>query len=203
MNIQEILSKHQQWISDEEGGEWANLSGANLSGANLSWAILSRAVLSRAVLSGADLSWADLSWADLSEADLSRADLSGTNLSGANLSRADLSGTCLDPSLRRLQRQFVKKCPALRTGGRIVYRTVSSRHVGNTVYEPGRTYVAPRLSFDAATACHPGIYAASREWMAENYPGCALVECYVRDGDWAISAKGAIRCERLRVLRYV
>lgn len=47
--IKEILEKHRKWLTDEEGGECANLSGANLSwadlsGANLSWANLSGAI---------------------------------------------------------------------------------------------------------------------------------------------------------------
>ena len=113
--IKEVLEKHRKWLTDEEGGECADLSGADLSeadlseadlsGANLSWADLSEADLSGANLSGANLSEANLSEADLSEADLSRAnlseadlseaDLSGANLSGANLSEANLSGADL------------------------------------------------------------------------------------------------------------
>ena len=89
--IKEILEKHRKWLTDEEGGECANLSWADLSGADLSGANLSRANLSWANLSWANLSGANLSWADLSEANLSRADLSGANLSKANLSEANLS----------------------------------------------------------------------------------------------------------------
>ena len=59
--IKEVLEKHRKWLTDEEGGECADLSRANLSGANLS----------RANLSGAYLSWANLSEADLSGANLS------------------------------------------------------------------------------------------------------------------------------------
>jgi hypothetical protein len=53
MNIQDILSKHVEWTSDNSKGERANLSWANLSRANLSWANLSGANLSGANLSGA------------------------------------------------------------------------------------------------------------------------------------------------------
>ena len=56
--IKEILEKHRKWLTDEEGGECANLS---------------RAKLSRANLSEADLSWANLSCANLSGANLSEA----------------------------------------------------------------------------------------------------------------------------------
>jgi len=127
-----------------------------------------------------------------SRADLSRADLNG----------ADLNNTCLDTNLIVLQRKFAKECPPLATGGRIVFRTATSQHVGSTTYYPGNTYTAPILSFDCATDCHPGIYAASLEWMQENYPDETLVVCYVRDGEWVITGKGAIRCKKLRVLRY-
>ena len=201
----------------------ADLSGANLSGANLSYADLSYANLIGTNLSGADLRDADLRGANLSRADLSGANLIGTNLSGAdlrdadlrraNLSRADLSGanlsganlsyTCLSSELTELAREFAKKCPPLRTGGRIVYRTRSSQFVGNTEYKPGNTYVAPVLSWSVETGCHPGIYAASLEWTRENFPYQDLVRCYVRDGDWTITDKGAIRCSRIRVLGYV
>ena len=210
--LKDILDKHSKWLRGEEEGSRAYLSGADLSGADLSGAYLSGADLrgadlSRAYLSGADLSraylrGAYLSGADLSGANLSGANLSGANLSWANLSRADLSGTCIDPELVNLHRKFCLDCPPLATGGRIVFRTANSQHVGNTTYYPGNTYTAPVLSFDCATDCHPGIYAASLEWMRENFPDEPLVVCYVRDGEWVISGKGAIRCKKLRVLRY-
>lgn len=119
----------------------------------------------------------------------------------ANLADADLAGTCLSTNLYGLQRMFCKQCPTIgKHGGKIVYRTAESQHVGSTQYVPGNTYVAPYLSFSSETECHPGIYAGSLEWMLENYSDKPLVKCYVRDGDWVISAKGAIRCKRLRVL---
>lgn len=37
--LKEVLEKHRKWLTDEEGGECADLSGANLSCANLSGAI--------------------------------------------------------------------------------------------------------------------------------------------------------------------
>lgn len=131
-----------------------------------------------------------------------RANLDGANLSRANLSLADLECTCLDPDLHALARQFARECPPLRTGGRIVYRYAKSLHVGSTAYVPGHTYVAPLLSHSVETECHPGIYAGSLRWMQE-YTRKRMVRCYVRDGDWVITAKGCIRCKRLRVLGYV
>ena len=89
--LQEIILAHKKWLSNEAGGERANLLWANLSGANLSGANLSGANLSEANLSGANLLWANLSGANLSGANLRWANLSGANLSGANLSGANLS----------------------------------------------------------------------------------------------------------------
>jgi hypothetical protein len=180
-------------------------AGANLSGANLSVANLSDANLSDANLSGANLSDANLSGANLSGANLSDANLRDANLSGANLSGANLSGTCLSPDLHTYARQFAQTCkPVGRNGGRIVYRTATSQHVGSTQYTTGKTYTAPVLSWDSATACHPGIYAFGTiaELCAE-YGDTSAVRCYVRDGDYTITAKNAIRCKRIRVLSEV
>ena len=190
--LKQVLKDHAAWLRGA-GGSRADLSGADLSDADLS---------------GADLRRANLRDADLRDADLRRANLSGANLSGANLSYTNLSGanlsyTCLSSKLTELAREFAKKCPPLRTGGRIVYRTRSSQFVGNTEYKPGNTYVAPVLSWSVETGCHPGIYAASLEWTRENFPYQDLVRCYVRDGDWTITDNGAIRCSRIRVLGYV
>ena len=142
----------------------------------------------------------------LEKAVASGANLAGANLADAHLARADLTGanltyTCLDPRIHAWQREFVRACPPLRTGGRIVYRTERSQHCGGTVYIPGHTYTAPWLSFSAETACHPGIYAGSLEQIRTQYPETRLVRCYVRDGDWTICEKG-VRCARLRVLAY-
>jgi hypothetical protein len=90
--LKEILSKHQLWMDDEEGGELADLRGADLWGANLRGANLRGANLRGANLRGADLWGADLWGADLWGADLSGANLRGANLRGANLWGADLWG---------------------------------------------------------------------------------------------------------------
>ena len=186
-DLKEILDRHRKWIYGEPEGVRADLI---------------RADLSDAYLSDADLRGANLTRANLSDAYLSGANLTRAYLRDADLRGADLSGTCLDPRLLQLQRQFCRECPPLATGGRIVYRTATSQHVSSTSYEPGHTYTAPVLSFDSVTECHPGIYAGSLRWMREHYPDKPLVRCYVRDGDWVISAKGAIRCKKLRVLAH-
>lgn len=91
-----ILTKHKQWLSDEEGGARANLRGANLRGADLCGANLRGANLRGADLYGANLRDADLSCADLRDADLRGADLRDANLYGANLRGADLRNADLD-----------------------------------------------------------------------------------------------------------
>ena len=176
--LKTILDSHVKWLRRDSDGVMADLRGANLSRANLSEA-------------------------DLHGANLSEADLHGANLYGANLNGANLNGTCLDPELVTMQRAFCRACPADTDGYRIVYRTEVSQHVGSTKYEPGQVYTAPVLSADIVTGCHPGIYAGSLEWMRKEYPNAALVKCRVQDGDWFITAKGAIRTCKLEVLECV
>jgi hypothetical protein len=91
INVGEILTKHEAWLSLDSKGSKADLRGANLSDADLSDADLRGADLSNANLSDADLSDTDLRGADLSNANLSNADLSDTDLRGADLSNANLS----------------------------------------------------------------------------------------------------------------
>ena len=182
----------------------AELQGANLREAELQGANLQGAELQDANLRGAKLQGADLRGADLWRADLWRADLQGAKLQGADLQNADFQGaelgdTCLSPDLLRFQREFVAECPAV-AGYRMVYRAKTSQYGGNIIYEVGKLYEAPILSFSCETACHPGIYAASWRWMQANMSGVPLVKCRVADGDWVITAKGAIRCAKLEVL---
>ena len=51
--LQAVLAAHARWLTNEPGGERANLAGANLAGANLG---------------GASLRWANLAGADLTDA---------------------------------------------------------------------------------------------------------------------------------------
>ncbi len=96
-----VLEKHKKWLTNEDGGERANLHGADLTDANLNGADLRWADLTDANLNGADLRWADLRGADLrgaylNEANLSWADLRGANLNGADLRWADFNGADID-----------------------------------------------------------------------------------------------------------
>lgn len=65
--LDEVLRLHKLWLSNDENGVRANLTGANLIRANLR---------------GADLTEADLREANLREANLRGADLRGANLTG-------------------------------------------------------------------------------------------------------------------------
>lgn len=218
-----LVERYGKWIETEHGTH-ADFSGANLAnidmstlslrganfdgvymnGAVLRGSLLRRASFVGAGLIGASFEDAGLQNADFTNASLRGAILTGADLNGAKFDGARLSGSCLDKRLLQWQRKFCRQCPPNRYGGRIVYRTVSSLHVGRNEYEPGVTYIAPMLSFDVVTECHPGIYAASLRWMRLHYQSdWRLAKCYVRDGDWIITAKGAIRCKRLRVLEIV
>ena len=177
---------------------------AYMSSANFQSAYLVEANFTGASLVGANFAKADLGGADFTNANLAGAMFRNARLGGAIFDGANLSHTCMSEEIHERHRKFCKECPPNRYGGRIVYRTVSSMHIGRNRYDPGRTYVAPNLSFDVATECNPGIYAASLRWMKFNYhTRYRLAKCYVRDGDWIITAKGAIRCKRLRVLEIV
>jgi len=172
--------------------------------ANFQSAFLQRADFTNASLVGANFAKADLTQANFTGANLFGAVFRNARLDGALFDGAGLSHTCMDEKIHELHRNFCKECPPNKHGGRIVYRTECSMHIGSNEYRPGKTYVAPNLSFDVATDCNPGIYAASLGWMRHNYWECSrLAKCYVRDGDWIITAKGAIRCKRLRVLEIV
>jgi len=179
----------------------ANLGGANLGGADLSSADLRGANLGGADLRGADLFNANLGGANLYGANLSSANLRCADLSSADLSSADLRGTCLNPRTAAHARSVVKLLSARRPSGLIVYRTMTGQHCGNTEYLPGRTYVAPWLSWSTETDCHPGIYAGSLDEIRRQYPSAEIVRCYVRHGDWVpVQGKDCIRCKRIRVL---
>ena len=78
--LEVILAKHKKWLSDEEGGEKADLSYADLRSADLS---------------SANLRSADLSSADLSSANLRSADLSSANLSYAVSNLKFISLSCI------------------------------------------------------------------------------------------------------------
>lgn len=180
----------------------ANLHGANLVGANLTRANLTGANLRWANLTDSDLDSATLMNADLTDANLTNAFLSRSDLDGSNLTRANLSGTCLDPTA---------PCPpisdeeilsaGLRIDGEWIvgYRTVYSIHYGENKYVPGMTYRAPVFSVCKHTACHPGIYFASTEWLGANYPCEPCVRCMALRRD-TVHAGGKWRTRTLEVI---
>jgi hypothetical protein len=190
----------------------ADLSRARMSGVDLRWADLSEADLTgadltRADLRGADLSEVDLGWADLTGADLRWANLTGADLRQAKLTDADLTHTCLDSRILDWQRAFMAACPADAEGYRIVYRSERSLYAGSTIYEPGKLYEAPYLSFSVESPCHPGIYVGTLEQIksvVDDYQGRKprVVRGRIKDGDWVICEKGA-RTARFECLEVV
>lgn len=200
--------------------DWARVSGANLSDADLSKADLSNAnlsnaILSNAILRGADLQGANLigtilSNADLSNADLSNAILSKTDLSGASFDGADLSGTCLDPDtalpiISDEDLASAQLTPRTVKGRERVYgvRARHSLYIGEHVYTPGRFHVAPVLSTDRHTECHPGVYLGGTEItnvQANDYIEKVNAWAY-RDECFFVSAQLGVRCRRIWVLR--
>ncbi len=151
------------------------------------------------------LDWNDLSDVNLSDADLSGtnlryANLSGTNLSHADLSDADLSYANLIDADTRSARKTIRRV-IQKGGGIILYRTKTSEHVGNTVYEKGRTYVAPSFSLCPNTPCHPGIYGNTLDQIKKIYPTGEVVKIYVRAGEWHfVSEEKGFRAKRVRVV---
>ena len=215
----EIIKRHKKWILGEEGGEFANLSGANLSGADLSGTDLSEvnlrwANLSEVNLRGANLRWANLSGADLSGADLIRADLSGTDLSGANLSEADLSevnliGANLSGAKGILSSVDFMKINFEKTKeGYIAYKTFGSERKS-----PGKwdiragSVIDEVVNFNRCNACGCGINVAPLEFVKNNYKG-EIWKVLIR-WEWLCgvcvpyNTDGKIRCERVELLEVV
>jgi uncharacterized protein YjbI with pentapeptide repeats len=183
--------------------DYAILHNAHIRGANFTRACFSHADMSGvhgrdAIFTSAQLNETDFSQALLSGADFRHAELINTRFDNGGM--AMLDETILSTRTRSLKRAFAKDCPPVgKHGGRIVYRSSYSKYVGDTEYKPGHTYIAPVLSHDETTLCHPGIYAYPNLSRAYYEESAYVVRCYVRDGDYVVCAKG-IRCERLRVL---
>lgn len=94
--LNKIITSHDKWLRNEDGGEKANLGDENLGGADLRGADLRGANLHGANLCNADLCDADLGGVNFSSVNFSGANLHGANLFGANLHGADLRGVNLD-----------------------------------------------------------------------------------------------------------
>lgn len=76
--LNEILTKHKRWLSDEEGGELADLRGVDLRGV------------------------------DLRMADLRAADLRGVDLQGANLDNSCFPFWCGSEGMKIDRRLFLQ-----------------------------------------------------------------------------------------------
>ena len=196
--LDNILTKHSDFLNGVAGGVRANLSFTDLHDADLKGADLKDADLSYANLKGADLKGADLSYADLEGADLKDADLSYANLEGANLSYANLEGANLDEKEQLRKGVILKKkmtgykkladgsiCVLSIPKGAIVFsingskcRTNkakvlegggSSKYDRDFVYEKGKKYVISDFDLAYNVECASGIHFFKTRKEAEDY----------------------------------
>lgn len=94
--VAEILRLHSLWLTDDPGGERANLMNADLSFANLINTNLDNANLRNANLINADLGFANLNYANLINANLNNANLDNANLGFTNLGFTNLRNANLN-----------------------------------------------------------------------------------------------------------
>jgi len=232
--LQEILRVHALWMRGK-GGQRADLSGALLGGANLSATNLMQANLKDAYLRGANLEWAYLAGADLTGVDLDGANLAHTDLSEANLRWAYLRGACLSGSnlaganltntnlawanlsgvnlsgARGLldPAQYLADTFEATDEGYIVYKICGWQHSPPESWriEPG-SVIAEVVNPDRCTECASGVNVATRKWLAEHAPGCAIWRCLLawRDLPSVVvpyNTDGKIRCGRVTLLERV
>ena len=127
------------------------------------------------------------------------ANLREADLWGADLREANLQNTVLQN--KTAEQKLVLRQTIQNNGGLILYRTEKSQHIGNTIYEVGKSYTAPVFSLCSVTECHPGIYGNTLVEMQKQYPGEALVKIYMPYGEWHfVSRKKGFRARRIRVL---
>ncbi len=213
MDIQEILKMHKKWLSNEPGGERADLTYADLRGADLSGADLTYANLYGANLRGADLSGADLSGANLRGADLSGADLRGANLSGADLTYANLYGANLRGAnlsgakaiTNQISADYIMAHFDKNQDGIIVYKTFGNNFSPNPNWkiEPG-SIIEENVDFDRANDCGCGVNVATLDWVKRNCQG-QIWKCLIR-WEWLpdvvvpYHTNGKIRAARVQLL---
>jgi hypothetical protein len=217
--LKDIISKHLKYLTDEEGGERADLSYANLRNADLRYANLSNADLRyadlrnanlrNADLRNADLSYADLSYANLSNANLRNADLRYANLRNADLSYANLRNADLrnadlsyaDLSYANLEEiKGLCKIMGVLAGNRYWKRFGAGLIDKHYQFKVGLNELRPGEVFadDERVLCsYPGFHFASRSWCALNYSERPL-EALIRIPDdakvnepWATDGKAS------------
>jgi hypothetical protein len=203
-----LFAAPREGMSDREVVEIAVQANADLVGANFANANLTGARFECVNLTGADFYGADLTRADLTRANLRSANLTGARfeyakLVSVNFKGADFTNTILDPN-RPLRILSVEELTSagLELDGEFVlgWRSKKSIHCGNTAYEVGKEYSASWFSSDETSACHPGIYFASKEWLKTNYPEeKKLVRVRARR-DEVVHAGDKFRAKRIWVL---
>ena len=178
--LQEILQKHKKWLSNEEGGERADLSDANLRSADLSYA---------------NLSSANLSYANLRSADLSYANLRSANLSGAKN---------LVSSVNYMDSHFERTAD-----GYIAYKTFNGSYSApeRWTIEP-ESVIDEVVNECRTTMCGSGINVAPLEWVKREYPKKTIWKVLIR-WEWLpgvcvpYNTDGKIRCERVELVGVV
>lgn len=165
--------------------------GVQASRVNFSRSLLERVTASYSEFSNTDFTDAFLRTTSFDYCGMYNAKFTRTVLSSVTFAHAGLQNTTflnafhhntpVNPYLYSNMRHFIKNNPALRTGGRILYRTLVTPVYGYTSYIPGRTYEAPVFSYSIESPFHPGIHLDTLDNTHRSYPYQRIVRCYVRD----------------------
>ena len=191
--LDNILTKHSDFLNGVAGGVRANLSFTDLHDADLSYANLSYADLSYANLKGANLHDANLGYANLKGADLKGADLSYADLSYANLHDANLDekeqlrkgvilkkkmtgykeladGSICVLSIPKGAIVFSINGSKCRTNkAKVLEGGGSSKYDRDFVYEKGKKYVISDFDLAYNVECASGIHFFKTRKEAEDY----------------------------------
>lgn len=203
-NIDSIVQKHSTWLRGRPDGERADFSGQDLAAYSFSGLDLSKADFRACDLRGADFSNARLNGATFQWANLSGANLTAANCAGANFQEANLSGVSGIPPVREFLEQFERNA-----GGLIVYKAEGVEYAPPAPwsFSPG-SILTETVNPDRWQLCGCGVSFATREHIAENYPGRRVWACFIEwldvgDVVAPIGNDGKGRCRRLHLLEVV
>lgn len=182
MKIQEVLRKHQLWLSGDEGGVRADFMGTYLIGGNFE---------------GANLEEANFSYTYLYKSNFKNANLMGVDFRYAKIEGANLEGAKFSPFLicpetgsfqayKKTTKGIIKVSVPARanrlnaiTSRKIrvsEFKVLGGPGVGGTgthypglIYEKGQTYKAPRFNDDIRLECAEGLHVFLTEQEAEEW----------------------------------
>ena len=209
--LNDILSKHELWLKDDQSGVRADLSDANLSGADLSDANLSYANLSYTNLRGADLSYANLSYANLrganlrganlSDANISYASLRGANLRGADLSYANLSGADLsDANLSDANLRDANLSDANLHGTNLSYANLSHANLRGADLSGADLSYAKNLNCPIACPEEGSFIAFKKAYNVIHNGGCIIKLEIPNDALRCSATSRKCRCSKAKVI---